>query len=159
MDERRTNIDSTYFLVSAEYCCVCLWDRQWTDWPSKHYNAGQSHGAKRCFNAGTPSTTLAQHLVSVAVLLLSQVHFPANTRCWTNVVLMSGRRRVNIQTTFTWIIVSCLQGWCSLIQVMCLIQICTHRGRHMHTAYVHGDSTVHQLRFVLLRSRAMRDVT
>ena len=47
MDECWTNIDSTSFLVSAECCCVglCLWDRHWTDWPSKHYNTGQSHGA------------------------------------------------------------------------------------------------------------------
>ena len=38
--------------------------------------------SQRCFNAGTPSKTLAQHLASVAVLglLLRQVHFPANTR-------------------------------------------------------------------------------
>ena len=163
MKEHWTNIDSTSFLVSAECCCVglCLWDRHWTDRPSKHYNAWQSHGASVVSMLHTVS--LAQHLVSVAVSLLSQVHFQANTRRWPNVVSMSGcrqRRRANIQTTFTWIIVSCLQGWCSL-QVMRLIQICTHRGRYMHAAYVHGDSTLYQLRLtlsgciagVLLRSR------
>ena len=142
MDERWTNIDSTSFLVSAECCCVglCLWDGHWTDSPSKHYNAGQSHGAS--------AVSMLAHRLRRWPNIWSACYFPANTRRWTNVVLMSGRRRrrrANIQTTFTWTIVSCLQGWCSL-QVMCLIQICKHRGRYMHTTYVHGDSTVYQLR-------------
>ena len=39
-----------------------------TDWPSKHAYSWTITWSQRCFNAGTPSTTLVQHLVSVAIL-------------------------------------------------------------------------------------------
>ena len=38
------------------------------DRPSKHAYRWTITWSQRCFNAGTPSTTLAQHLVSVTVL-------------------------------------------------------------------------------------------
>ena len=72
------------------------------------HNTGQLHGASivsmlAVYNAGP---TFGQ-----------RCHITINARCTS-------------QPTFKqqWIIVSCFQGWCSL-QVMCLIQICTHRGR------------------------------
>ena len=57
--------------------------------------------SQRCFNAGTPSTTLAQHLVSVVVLglLLMTGALPSEHETLTQCCFKAGPRRANIQTT------------------------------------------------------------
>ena len=91
-----TNVEPT--LIQRPLCQLSA------DHTGKHAYRWTITCRQRCFNAGTPSTTLAHHLVSVAVLglLLMTGALPANTRRWPNVVLMSGwrrRRRAIIQTT------------------------------------------------------------
>ena len=63
--KRWTNIDSTSPCVSWVLLCLLLGQ---TDHTGKHAYRRAIACRQRCFNAGTPSTTLAQHLVSVAVL-------------------------------------------------------------------------------------------
>ena len=110
--------------------------------PSKHERLTQC-----CFNVGPTSKTAGQHSNNIhldhsivfAGLMFLTGHVPANTRRWPKVVLLLGRRRKRGPTVKQhWVSASCLLG--------CLIQICTHSGRYMHTAYFHGDSTVYQLR-------------
>ena len=74
-----------------------LGQTDYTAFTGKHAYRRTITCSQRCFNAGTPSTTLAQHLVSVAVLglLLMTGALPSKHETLNQCCFNAGRRLEN----------------------------------------------------------------
>ena len=103
VDKCWTNIDSMSPCVSW-VLCMPLGQTDHTAFTDKHAYRWTITCSQRYTNAGTPSTTLAQHLVSVAVLglLLMTRALPGKHETLTQCCFNAGRRQrrlASMQTT------------------------------------------------------------